>query len=59
MGGSYILDLGVLTFLFISQAIAWNVLGGYAGQISFSYAPSSASARTAPVCCGCMAGSRC
>jgi len=38
MGGSYILDLGVLTFLFISQAIAWNVLGGYAGQISFSYA---------------------
>jgi len=38
LGGSYLLDLGVLTFLFISQAIAWNVLGGYAGQISFGYA---------------------
>jgi len=38
LGGSYILDLGVLTFLFVSQAIAWNILGGYAGQISFGYA---------------------
>jgi branched-chain amino acid transport system permease protein len=38
LGGTYILDLGVLTFLFISQAIAWNILGGYAGQVSFGYA---------------------
>jgi len=38
LGGTYVLDLGVLTFLFISQAIAWNLLGGYAGQISFGYA---------------------
>jgi branched-chain amino acid transport system permease protein len=38
LGGTYILDLGVLTFLFVSQAIAWNVLGGYAGQVSFGYA---------------------
>jgi branched-chain amino acid transport system permease protein len=36
--GGYVLDLGVLTFLFISQAIAWNILGGYAGQVSFGYA---------------------
>ena len=35
---AYMLDLGVLTFLFISQAIAWNLLGGYAGQVSFGYA---------------------
>ena len=38
LGGTYILDLGVLTFLFVSQAIAWNLLGGYAGQVSFGYA---------------------
>lgn len=38
LGGTYILDLGVLTFLFVSQAIAWNILGGFAGQISFGYA---------------------
>jgi branched-chain amino acid transport system permease protein len=38
LNSSYVLDLGVLTFLFISQAIAWNLLGGYAGQVSFGYA---------------------
>src|SRR5207302_1195828 len=35
--GTYFLDLGVLTFLFISQALAWNLLGGFAGQVSFGY----------------------
>lgn len=38
LSGTYVLDLGVLTFMFVSQAIAWNLLGGYAGQVSFGYA---------------------
>jgi len=38
LSGTYVLDLGVLTFMFVAQAIAWNLLGGYAGQISFGYA---------------------
>src|SRR5207249_7919611 len=38
LGGTYVLDLGVLTFLFVSQALAWNLLGGFAGQVSFGYA---------------------
>jgi branched-chain amino acid transport system permease protein len=38
LNGGYVLDLGILTFMFISQAIAWNILGGYAGQVSFGYA---------------------
>ncbi len=37
-GSIYVLDLGVLTFLFVSQAQAWNILGGFAGQVSFGYA---------------------
>lgn len=37
-GSTYALDLGILTFLFVSQALAWNLLGGFAGQISFGYA---------------------
>ncbi|MDE3111938.1 MAG: branched-chain amino acid ABC transporter permease [Chloroflexota bacterium] len=32
------LSLGFLTFVFITQAIAWNLVGGFAGQISFGFA---------------------
>jgi branched-chain amino acid transport system permease protein len=32
------LGLGFLTFVFVTLAVAWNMLGGYAGQISFGYA---------------------
>ncbi len=38
LSGTYVLDLGVLTFMFVAQALAWNLLGGYAGQVSFGYA---------------------
>ena len=32
------IGLGFLTFIFITQAVAWNMVGGYAGQVSFGYA---------------------
>ncbi len=32
------LGLGFLTFIFITQAISWNIVGGFAGQISFGFA---------------------
>ncbi|MBU6423520.1 MAG: branched-chain amino acid ABC transporter permease [Chloroflexota bacterium] len=32
------LGLGFLTFVFIVQAIAWNLVGGVAGQVSFGFA---------------------
>src|SRR5215510_35951 len=32
------IGLGFLTFLFVTQAVAWNLVGGYAGQVSFGYA---------------------
>jgi branched-chain amino acid transport system permease protein len=32
------LGLGFLTFIFVTLAVAWNLVGGYAGQISFGYA---------------------
>jgi branched-chain amino acid transport system permease protein len=32
------LGLGFLTFVFITQAISWNLVGGFAGQISFGFA---------------------
>ena len=35
--GSYIQTLGFFTFLFVSLAVAWNILGGYAGQVSFGH----------------------
>ncbi|RTZ89633.1 MAG: branched-chain amino acid ABC transporter permease [Deltaproteobacteria bacterium] len=34
----YVLHLGIMTFLFITIAIGWNILGGYTGQISFGHA---------------------
>ncbi len=34
----YVIHLGIMTFLFITIAIGWNVLGGYTGQISFGHA---------------------
>src|SRR5579864_3072999 len=33
-----LLNLGFLTFLFVAQGIAWNILGGFAGYVSFGYA---------------------
>ena len=35
---TYLIDLAVLTLLSIVQAEAWNLLGGFAGQISFGHA---------------------
>jgi branched-chain amino acid transport system permease protein len=32
------LGLGFLTFVFVTLAVAWNMVGGYAGQVSFGYA---------------------
>jgi branched-chain amino acid transport system permease protein len=32
------LGLGFLSFIFVTQAVAWNLVGGYAGQVSFGYA---------------------
>jgi branched-chain amino acid transport system permease protein len=32
------LGIGFLTFIFVTLAISWNLVGGYAGQISFGYA---------------------
>src|SRR5262249_42419049 len=33
-----VLGLGFLTFIFITQAISWGLVGGYAGQVSFGFA---------------------
>jgi branched-chain amino acid transport system permease protein len=32
------IGLGFLTFIFVTLAVSWNMVGGYAGQISFGYA---------------------
>ena len=32
------LGVGFLTFIFITQAISWNIVGGFAGQVSFGFA---------------------
>ena len=32
------IGLGFLTFIFVSLAVSWNMVGGYAGQVSFGYA---------------------
>jgi branched-chain amino acid transport system permease protein len=32
------IGIGFLTFVFITLAIAWNLVGGFAGQVSFGYA---------------------
>ncbi len=33
-----LLNLGFFTFLYVAQGLAWNMLGGYAGYVSFGYA---------------------
>src|SRR5215470_7625570 len=33
-----LLNLGFLTFLYVAQGVGWNILGGFAGYISFGYA---------------------
>lgn len=33
-----VLNLGFFTFLYIAQGLAWNILGGFAGYVSFGYA---------------------
>ncbi|MBI4454361.1 MAG: branched-chain amino acid ABC transporter permease [Acidobacteria bacterium] len=35
--GSYWQTLGLITFLFVSLSVSWNILGGYGGQISFGH----------------------
>jgi branched-chain amino acid transport system permease protein len=37
-GNITLLNLGILTFLFVAQGVAWNILGGFAGYVSFGYA---------------------
>ncbi len=37
-GNITLLNLGFLTFLFVAQGVAWNILGGFAGYVSFGYA---------------------
>ena len=37
-GELYFFGFGFLTFIFITLAVAWNMVGGYAGQVSFGYA---------------------
>src|ERR671937_709498 len=32
------IGLGFLTFIFVTLAVSWNLVGGYAGQVSFGYA---------------------
>ncbi|HEX8967151.1 MAG TPA: branched-chain amino acid ABC transporter permease [Chloroflexota bacterium] len=32
------IGLGFLTFIFVALAVSWNMVGGYAGQVSFGYA---------------------
>ncbi len=38
MHNQYVIHLCIMTFLFITIAIGWNILGGYTGQISFGHA---------------------
>ena len=38
VSSTYLIDLAILTLLSIAQAEAWNLLGGFAGQISFGHA---------------------
>lgn len=38
IGGGYLQTLGFLTFLYVTLSTAWNILGGYTGQISFGHA---------------------
>ncbi len=37
-GNITFLNLGFFTFLYVAQGIAWNILGGFAGYVSFGYA---------------------
>jgi len=33
-----VLGIGFLTFIFVTQAVSWNLVGGFAGQVSFGFA---------------------
>jgi branched-chain amino acid transport system permease protein len=37
-GNITLLNLGILTFLYVAQGVAWNILGGFAGYVSFGHA---------------------
>jgi branched-chain amino acid transport system permease protein len=37
-GNITLINLGFLTFLFVAQGVAWNILGGFAGYVSFGHA---------------------
>ncbi|HLW48207.1 MAG TPA: branched-chain amino acid ABC transporter permease [bacterium] len=37
-GNITVLNLGFFTFLYVAQGLAWNILGGFAGYVSFGYA---------------------
>jgi len=34
-GNIALLNLGFFTFLYIAQGVAWSILGGFAGYVSF------------------------
>ena len=36
--GAYFLDIAIMVFLWASLAGAWNIIGGYAGQLSLGHA---------------------
>ena len=38
VGESYLLRLAFVTLLYVGLASAWNLIGGYAGQVSFGHA---------------------
>lgn len=38
VGESYLLRLAFVTFLYVGLASAWNLIGGFAGQVSFGHA---------------------
>jgi branched-chain amino acid transport system permease protein len=37
-GNITVLNLGFFTLLYVAQGLAWNILGGFAGYVSFGYA---------------------
>ena len=47
----YARNLIIITVLFAGLAQAWNILGGYCGQISLSHALYFASVHMYPRCC--------
>ena len=52
-GAEYVLDVLFLIFLYGAMATAWNLLGGFAGQVSFGHAAfMGIGAYTTAICAG-------